>query len=439
MATTRRGFLGAAGSAVVYQVAGPGPQLKAAAANDQIGLGYIGCGVRSTQLMGEFNRIPGVRPIICADLYDGCLARSKEQCGADVAITKDYLEVLNRKDVDAVVIATPDHWHKKMVLDALAAGKHVYIEKPMTWSLEEGPEIMKAVEKSTKLLQVGSQGKTSPLAARARDLIKSGAIGKVNMVRMSNHRNDPQGAWAYPIPPDASEKTIDWSRFHGPAPKRAFDPKVFFRWRCWWEYSGGVATDLFVHLLTWLHEVMDVTAPSAVASMGGLCRWNDGRTVPDVMNSLFEYGEGFVADIYVNLANSYNTSATVVLGSEGSLALEREGLVHYRETQLPDVQSYGTISWPKAMREAYYESHGWTPQGRPKTPLPQRVKREVVTIGNGPSHTELFILALRESKPSAETAAQGHYAAGAAHLANAAYRKGRRMAWDSRSGKVRES
>ncbi|MGH9672357.1 MAG: gfo/Idh/MocA family oxidoreductase, partial [Bryobacteraceae bacterium] len=121
MATSRRSFLGAAGSAVVYQVAGAGPQLKAAAANDQIGLGYIGCGVRSTQLMGEFNRIPGVRPIICADLYDGCLVRSKEQCGADVAITKDYLEVLHRKDVDAVVIATPDHWHKKMVLDALAA------------------------------------------------------------------------------------------------------------------------------------------------------------------------------------------------------------------------------------------------------------------------------------------------------------------------------
>ncbi|MGH9675423.1 MAG: Gfo/Idh/MocA family protein, partial [Bryobacteraceae bacterium] len=209
--------------------------------------------------------------------------------------------------------------------------------------------------------------------------------------------------------------------------------------RCWWEYSGGVATDLFVHLLTWLHEVMDVTAPSAVASMGGLWRWNDGRTVPDVMNSLFEYPEGFVADIYVNLANSYNTSGTVVLGSEGSLALEREGLVHYRETQLPDVQSYGTISWPKAMREAYYESHGWTPQGRPKTPLPQRVKRDVVKIDNGPSHTELFIHSLREGKPSAETAAEGHHAAGAAHLANAAYRKGRRMAWDYKSGKVKES
>jgi predicted dehydrogenase len=436
---TRRGFLGTAGSAVVYQMAGSPPPLKAAGANDQIGFGYIGCGIRQAQLMNEFKRVPGVRSLFCCDLYDGCLERSREQLGADVAVTKDYTEVLNRKDVDAVVIATPDHWHKRMVLDALAAGKHVYIEKPMTWSIDEGPEIIKAVEKSGKLLQVGSQGKTSALAAKAKELIAGGAIGKVNMVRMSNHRNDPQGAWVYPVPPDASEKTIDWARFHGPAPKKPFDPKIFFRWRCWWDYSGGVATDLFVHLLTWLHEVMGVTAPVAAASTGGIWRWHDGRNVPDVMNSIFEYAENFIADIYVNLGNSYGGGATVIMGSEGTLALEREGLVHYRETAQPDVQSYGTLSWPKAMRESYFESHGWTPQGRPRSPLPQRVQRDVVKVEEGPSHYELFVVSLRDNKPSRETAAEGHYAAGAAHLANMAYRKGRRMTWDWKNGKVREA
>src|SRR5690606_17055132 len=116
----------------------------------------------------------------------------------------------------------------------------------------------------------------------------SGAIGKVNMIRISNNRNSPEGAWVYPIPPDASPKTIDWARFLGPAPRRDFDPKVFFRWRCWWEYSGGIATDLFVHLLTMIHATMEVKAPRSVVSMGGLYKWKDGRTVPDVMNSIFE-------------------------------------------------------------------------------------------------------------------------------------------------------
>jgi Predicted dehydrogenases and related proteins len=143
-----------------------------------------------------------------------------------------------------VVIATPDHWHHRMTLDALDAGKHVYVEKPMTWSIEQGREVVAAVQKSGKLLMVGSGAKTSALTAKAREIVKSGVLGKVNMVRMLNHRNNPEGAWVYPIPPDASPRTVDWARFLGPAPKRAYDPKVFFRWRCWWEYSGGVATDL---------------------------------------------------------------------------------------------------------------------------------------------------------------------------------------------------
>ncbi len=439
MSLHRRQFLAAAGPAVLYKLVGAPPPLSAAGANDQIGLGFIGAGIRATQLMDEFLAIPGVRPIIVCDLYDGCLQRAREQTENKAETTKDYLNVLGRKDVDAVVIATPDHWHKRMVLDALAAGKHVYIEKPMTWSIDDGADMIEAVRKSGRLLQVGSQGKTSMLTAKARELIKSGAIGKVNMVRMTNHRNDAQGAWVYPIPPDASEQTIDWSRFHGPAPKRAFDPKIFFRWRCWWEYSGGVATDLFVHLLTWLHEALDVAAPVSAVSQGGLWKWKDGRTVPDVMNSLLEYPEGFIADIYVNMANSYRASSTVVMGSDGTLSLERNGLVLYRETHPPDVQPYGTLSWPKSVRAAYFESNGFTADGRPKTPLPARINTEEVGIERGPSHYELFITSMRENKPSRETAAEGHYAAGAAHLANLAYRKGRRMSWDLKSGKVKEA
>jgi len=188
-----------------------------------------------------------------------------------------------------VVIATPDHLHKRMVIDALSAGKHVYCEKPLTWSIEEGKSILAAERSAGKRVMVGSQPKSSAMTAKAREMIKAGAIGRVTMVRMANHRNNAQGAWKYEVPPDASERTIDWASFLGDRPKRAFDARTFFQWRCWWEFSGGMATDLFVHLLTWLHEVMDVKAPVSVASQGGLWFWKDGRNVPDVMNSIFEY------------------------------------------------------------------------------------------------------------------------------------------------------
>jgi len=439
MKQDRRRFLTTAGAATVFKLAGPGPQLKAAGVNGQVGLGFIGSGIRGTGLIDEFKLAAGAKMIGVCDLYDGCLQRAKEQIDPGIFVTKDYRAVLERKDVDAVVIATPDHLHKRMVLDALDAGKHVYIEKPMTWSLEEGPQIMAAVKESGKLLQVGSQHKTSPLAAKTKELISSGAIGKVNMVRLANHRNNAQGAWKYPVPPDATPETIDWERFLGDRPKRPFDARVFFQWRCWWEFSGGVATDLFVHLLTWLHEVMSVKAPVSVASFGGIVKWKDGRNVPDVMNSLFEYKEGFVADIYVNLANSAPTRGNTIMGDGGTLVDEMRKLVLYPEPVDHGVQSYGTLQWPKALRSAYYESHGWRPEGRSKEPLPPPKQPQEITVERGPSHAEHFIISLREGTPSRENAEEGHYAAGAAHVANLAYRKGKRMKWDHRSNKAQES
>ena len=193
-------------------------------------------------------RCPACDPCIAADLYDGHLEHAREVTGGKIETTKDYHQVIAHKDVDAVVIATPDHWHRQMMLDALAAGKHVYVEKPISWSIEQGRELVAAAEKSGKVVMVGSGAKTSPLTVKAREIVKSGVLGKVNMVRMENNRNNPEGAWVYPVPPDASPQTIDWARASsGLRPKRAYDPKIFFRWRCWWEYSGGVATDLFVH------------------------------------------------------------------------------------------------------------------------------------------------------------------------------------------------
>lgn len=439
MASSRRNFLTRGGAAVVYSLAAARPKrARAAASNDQLGVGFIGSGIRGTQLIDDFRANPAVRCVAVTDLYDGCLARAKEQLGPGIVTGKDYRRVLDNKDIDAVVIATPDHLHRRITLDALSAGKHIYVEKPLTWSIEEGSEIIAAEKASGKVLQVGSQGKTSPLTAKAREIIKSGALGQVTMVRMANHRNTAMGAWKYEVPPDASPQTIDWTRFLGDRAARKFDARAFFQWRCWWEFSGGVATDLFVHLLTWLHEVMDVPAPSSVVSQGGLYFWKDGRDVPDVMNSVFEY-DGFVADMYVHLANTHQTGGTEILGTKASLAVERDQLVFYPEPTDHGVQGYGTLHWPKAARARYFESKGYTPEGRPREPHPAPKEPEEIKIERGPSHADHFIASVRERKPSKENALEGHLAAGAGHLANLAYRRGKKMRWDWKTGKVWEA
>lgn len=440
MEASRRRFLRNAGAAAaVWQVVeGGGVPAKAWDKNSTLGFGFIGIGIRGMYLLEEFRKMPGVKALIAADVYDGHLKRAEEITDGTIETTRDYRKVVDRKDVDVVVIATPDHWHRQMTLDALSAGKHVYLEKPMAWSIAQNLEIAKAADRSKLLLQVGSGTKTSPVTAKAREIVKSGVLGKVNMVRMANHRNTPEGAWVYAVPPDASPQTIDWERFLGPAPKRPFDANVFFRWRCWWEYSGGVATDLFVHMLTQLHEVMDVEAPLSVVSQGGIYRWKDGRTVPDVMNSIYEYSGEFIADLYVNLGNSSGVRGMTIMGSEGTLEVTMRGLTLYEEPRTPDVQRYATASWPEAMRRAYFESHGFTPEGRPKQPTPPPKAPQTFTIERGPSHMELFVRALREGLPSYEDAWEGHAAAGAAHLANLAFRKGRRMRWEWKSGNVQE-
>jgi predicted dehydrogenase len=235
------------------------------------------------------------------------------------------------------------------------------------------------------------------------------------------------------VPPDASPTTIDWDRFLGPAPKRPFDANVFFRWRCWWEYSGGVATDLFVHMLTQLHEVMDVSAPKSVVSQGGIYRWNDGRTVPDLLSSLYDY-DGLLADLSVNLGNAHGSRGMTILGAEGSLELGFRGLTHYTESSGPDIQRYSTNAWPEAMRKQYYESKGAA--GGRTGARPQPPKPKEITVERGPGHQESFVLALRSGSKPKEDQWKGHAAASSAHLANLAFRNGRRMSWDWKTGQT---
>jgi predicted dehydrogenase len=417
MSITRRSLLA---TPLVYTLQGAAP---APAIKDTVNVGFIGSGIRGKQLIDEFLAVPAMRGIAVADLYDGCLERAKEQLGEKITTSKDYRTILDNKDVDAVVIATPDHLHERITLDALSAGKHVYVEKPMTWSIAEGPRIIAAAKSSGKVLQVGSQAKTSALTAKAKELIASGALGKVNMIRMGNHRNSPEGAWVYPIPPDASEKTIDWPRFLGKTKKIPFSAERFFRWRCWWDYSGGVAGDLFVHQFTQMHEIMGTKAPKSAVSQGGIFKFNDGRTVPDIMNSLLEYPEGFLVDVYVTQANSFQPRGILIMGDEGTMQLEGRRLTIYPEAKAGQAQLYGSLNFPKRLRDEYLAKFANDP--RPARPEPREV-----TVEPGPTHNWFFIDSIVNNKPSRENAEEGHYAAAAAHMCNMAFRRGARVTWD---------
>ena len=244
--------------------------------------------------------------------------------------------LLADKAIDAVIIATPDHWHKQQTLDALAAGKHVYLEKPMTLTIDEGPEMYGAAEKAGRVLQIGSNGMSSKLQETARDIIKSGKLGEINLIRASYDRNSDSGAWLYPIPPDADPKSVNWDMFLGPAPKKAFSLERFFRWRCYWDYSGGIATDLFVHLMTTIHFVMGAKVPELVVATGANYRHQKTHEVPDTLNASVVYGK---ENFCVSLSGTFNSASAgesgfAIMGHEASLVFRGDRLIFTPEHQV---------------------------------------------------------------------------------------------------------
>jgi predicted dehydrogenase len=412
-------------------------------ASDRVTLGIIGAGARAQQLIDAAQQIPALQIVALCDAYSGRAARAQGRTGGKAAITKDARELLARPDIDAVIVGTPDHLHKVTTIAALEAGKDVYVEKPMTYTVNEGLEIIAAVKRSKRVLQVGSQGVSSPLDATARDLVKSGKLGKVTMIRASYNRNTAGGAWIYPIPPDATPQTVNWDAFLGDAPKRPFDPARFFRWRCYWDYSGGIAGDLFVHLLTTIHSVMGATMPSTVLASGELYRWKDSREVPDTLNGLLVYPEGFT----VNLSSTFNNqsaseSGFEILGTEGSIVFRGDRLTFTPENVHED-NRWVVTSWPQELEQAYYadpkvkaeETPGsWKPRM-----LPSGESWEQQGQDNDVTHLANFIAAVRSRQQPYEDAIVGHHAAAAAHLVNMSLRQRRLVEWDFTADSVKST
>src|ERR1700686_909882 len=332
-AINRRSFLRAAGvvSATslmpgLHLLAGAESELeqdaKPVAANDHIQIALIGAGGQGQYDTRSAVQVPGVKLVAAADGYNGRLERCKELWGDDVFTTRDYNEILARKDIDAVIIGTPDHWHKQASIDAMKAGKDVYCEKPMIHRYADGPEMIETARSTNRILQVGSQRVSSTVYQKAKDLLHSGAIGQLNMVTARWDRNSAMGAWNYTVPLDASPETCDWPRFLCTAPQIPFNAEQFFQWRKWKAYGSGVAGDLFVHLFSGTHFITGANGPTRAMATGGLRFWNDGRDVYDVLLALFDYPEGFNLSLRVNFVDGGEESEGFLFtGSEGLMEI----------------------------------------------------------------------------------------------------------------------
>ncbi len=411
------------------------------AANDRVQFAFIGCGARAHELMRHLMVHPQAQIVAVCDAYTGRVERALDRVGKQARVLRDYREALADKSIDAVVVATPDHWHKTMVVEAMRAGKDVYCEKPLTYRSAEGVEIIRAARETGRIVQAGSQGMSGAVQRKARELIQQGKIGKVTMIRAAYNRNTASGAWIYPIPPDASPATVNWEMFLGGAPKRGFDLARFFRWRCYSDYSGGIATDLFVHLCTTIHFVMGARMPSKAMAMGELYRWKESRDVPDTLNALLEYPEGFA----VNLSSTFNNQSAAeesfqFLGTEGTISIAWDGLKVWPENVRED-NRWIVESWPRRLEEEYWKDPKVQQAEMPQLGKPRLVERsaEFYAEGQDPTvaHFGHLLESIRTRKPYWQDAVEGHHAAACAHMVNLSAKSGRLVEWDPARDDIR--
>jgi predicted dehydrogenase len=430
--TSRRHFLAAAAASPLLA------QVRTRSANDQIQIAIIGAGGQGTGDV-QSSIAGGAKLVAASDIYQGRLTRVNEVFGKDVFVTRDYREVLARPDVDAVIIATPDHWHQKIAIDAMNASKDVYLEKPMVQLIGDGQPLVEAQRKTGRILQVGSQRVSSIVYQKAQELMQSGAIGQLNMVEAWWDRNSAIGAWQYSIPPDATQENVDWDRFLGRAPKVPFEPTRLFRWRNYRDYGTGVAGDLFVHLFSGMHFVTGAIGPTRVYAAGGLRFWKDGRDVPDALLGLYDYPQtarhpAFNLALRVNFVDGgAENSGFRFIGTEGILAIGNG--VTVSKTPREAEPGYTIDTFPKATQEQflkkYYEEH---PRSTPTADAirPQVEDRYLPPSGYSDhrDHHRNFLNAVRSRQPVVEDAVFGFRAAGPALLSNISYFEKRICNWN---------
>lgn len=415
-------------------------------ANDKVRVACIGMGIMGFGDVDTAIKVPGVEFVAAADLYQGHLDRVKEVYGAKVFTTRDYRELLNRKDIDAVIVATPDHWHDTISIEAMEKGKAVYCEKPMVQQVEEGHQVIAAQQRTKAVFQVGSQRVSSVALAEARKRYKAGEIGQLNIVEARYDRHDALGAWQYSIPPDASPKTMDFDAFLKDTAKVPFDPVRFFRWRNYQAYGTGIPGDLFVHLISGLHFITGSVGPTRIFASGNLVQWKDGRDVPDVVVAVFDYPEtnehpAFQTTLRVNFADgSGGGEYTRFIGTEGMMEMGWNDF-KIKKHKLPAAPGYGGWdtynTFTKAQQEAYVKQYD------AKYPASARKGETTESAFAAPKgyddrydHFVNFFEAMRSGKPVVEDATFGLRAAGPALMTNQSYFKKQVINWDPVNMKI---
>lgn len=382
---SRRTFV-AGGFAAISQARIPG-------AGDRVRVGIIGSGGRGTYHTVNFTRRDDAEVVAVCDVYRTRAEQACQKAGIKAEVTQDYRRVLDRKDVDAVVISVPDHWHTPILLDALKAGKDAFLEKPMTFRIEEGHQIVRAVRQTGRVVQIGTQQKSGPHFLEAKErFFDSGKIGKVSLVRTwwianRGYLRRPPAGFTY------DPKDLDWSRFLGRAPKRPFDAQRYFGWYSYSDYSTGQPGGLLVHTADVAHMMLGLTAPSAVVASGGIYEFPDDRDTPDTISILAEYSGKITVTFDATQSSIRDWVDCEFHGSGGVLNIFRYGYV-FRSAE----------------------------KGAP--PI------EVKGAPCDPPHMTNFLNAVRSRKQPNCDVVYSHYLAMVCHMGNAAYQERRRITWN---------
>jgi predicted dehydrogenase len=451
----RRKFLQQIGATSLLMVSGPLQSLaakekaeqrmiqydKKISSNDTIRLAVIGFGIQGHYDLMAALKVPGVELVAICDLYTGRLENAKELYGKELFTTKNYHEILDKKDVDAIIIATSDHWHARITIEALKKGKAVYCEKPMVHKISEGMAVVQAQKTTGKIVQVGSQGVSSIVSKKAQELLAAGEIGKLNMVNAVNDRQNAIGAWEYTMPADASPETVDWNRYIEGINKIPFDPKKFFWWRNYKTFGTGVAGDLFIHLLSGTHFITGSYGPTKIFSSGQLSYWKDGRDVPDVMTGIVQYPDAkehpaFQLTLQVNfISGTGGDDSLRLVGDEGVMEINGHNIKVHRSilSKAPGFGGYDAVfTYPKAMQDSLKESYNkkWSDEDKRRPSKPDIIYNAPAGYDEHVDHFTNFFDAIRTGKQPVEDAAFGFRAAAPALACNTSYFEKKIVNWD---------
>lgn len=464
MSSNRRNFIKQLGSTAAIITAGSLQSLGAVeehkyqiltgekkySSNDTIRIAAVGMGIMGFNDVNTAIKVPGVELVGCCDLYNGRLERAKEVYGQHIFTTKRYQELLERKDIDAIIVATSDNWHSRICIDAMHSGKAIYSEKPMVHKIGQGWDVIKAQQDTQKVMQVGSQRISSVVFAKAKELYQAGAIGQINSVEAYFNRQSALGAWQYTIPTDSSIETVDWEAYQLYADeKHAFDEKRFFWWRNYREYGTGVAGDLFVHLLTGLHFITGSKGPSKIYAVGGLTFWKDGRNVPDVMTAVLEYKEcaehpAFQVSLRVNFVSGEGeTGGTKITGTEGVLEMGDNSFTIKRSkmSKAPGIGGWDSLeTYPakmqKELMDAYNKKYSKSDQASPS--LADITYQAPDNYDEHLEHFSNFFESIRTGKPVVEDAVFGFRAAAPCLACNESFFTNKVIHWDAENMKIIE-